>query len=128
MNIGTFRAAFPEFKNTETYPDAQITFWAALAEQQLPQSLWKTIWPQACNLYVAHELVIAQQNLRATNAGGTPGTSSGGQATSKTVGSATVQYDAMSTTEKDAGYWNLTSYGKQLYRFIKMFGAGCIQL
>jgi hypothetical protein len=128
MTAGAFRAAMPEFASTETYPDVQVNMYMNLAQQQLSQALWQNLWGYACNLYTAHELVLAQQNQKAAQAGGVPGTNSGGQATSKTVGGGTVQYDAISTTEKDAGYWNLSSYGKQLYRFIRLFGAGCIQL
>lgn len=127
MDITVFRQSFPEFVDTAVYPDAQITFWATLAEAQLPQCVWKTIWPIAVNLYVAHEIVIARQNVNASAVGGSPG-QSGGIANTKTVGSVTVGYDSSSQTEKNAGWWNRTTYGQQLYRLIQIFGAGCVQL
>lgn len=124
---GVFRTNFPEFASTTSYPDSMIDFWAGLAELQVRQSIWKNAWVQGVSLYVAHELVIASQNLKSSKVGGAPG-QSGGIANTKTVGSVTVGYDANTTTEKDAGYWNLTNYGKQFIRLARIFGAGAIQL
>jgi hypothetical protein len=72
-------------------------------------------------------VTLAAQNQKAGVIGGVPGGNSG-PASSKTVGSVTVAYDTAQTAEKDAGYWNLTTYGKQFIRLARMFGAGCIQL
>lgn len=127
FDTATFRANFPEFGDTVAYPTSMLDFWATLAEQQLPQCVWKKIWVQAVSLYVAHEITLASQNLKAGQNSGVPGTS-GGVPSSKTVGSVSVSYDSTDTSEKDAGWWNLTNYGKQLYRLMQMFGAGCIQL
>lgn len=127
MDIGKFRSAFPEFASTVKYPDGQITFWAVLAEQQVLESVWKTTWQTGVMLYVAHEVTLAAQNAKAGAIGGTPGTS-GGIANNKTVGSVTVGYDSSTTTEKDAGWWNLTNYGKQFIRLARIFGARAIQL
>lgn len=127
MNVPAFRQAFPEFSNTEVYPTAMVDFWAALAEAQVRQCVWKTQWSVGVNLYVAHELVLARQNTKTAKFGGAPGTF-GGVANTKTVGTATVGYDSVTTGEKDAGYWNLTNYGKQFIRLARIFGAGAIQL
>lgn len=127
MNIPAFRSAFPEFTNTEVYPTAMIEFWADLAECQVRKCVWKKKWAAGVNLYVAHELVLAAQNVRTAKFGGAPGTF-GGIANNKTVGTATVGYDSVSASEKDAGYWNLTNYGKQFYRLTQIFGAGALQL
>jgi hypothetical protein len=94
---------------------------------QVLQTIWKNAWLHGVSLYVAHELVLANQNIKAASVGGSPGQSAG-VATSKTVGTATVSYDATSISEKDAGFWNLTNYGKQFYRLVKIFGARPIQL
>lgn len=127
MDIPAFRTAFPEFESTVIYPTALITLWSGVAEQMVPQRLWKTMWTTGCQLYTAHELVLAAQNQKSANSGGVPGTS-GGVANTKTVGSVSVGYDAATTTEKDAGYWNLTTYGKQFIRLARIFGAGAVQL
>lgn len=127
MDLSAFRAAFPEFTNTTKYPDAQLTFWSAFAEAQLPLCVWKDTKPFAVYLYTAHEITMAYQNVQSSTSGGTPGVQ-GGIANTKTVGSVTVGYDQTLNSEKDAGWWNNTNYGKQLYRLIKIFGAGAIQL
>lgn len=127
MNVPAFRQAFPEFANTEVYPTAMVDFWASLAEAQVRPQVWKTQTGVGVNLYVAHELVLAAQNAKTAKFGGAPGTF-GGVANTKTVGTATVGYDSVTTGEKDAGYWNLTNYGKQFIRLARIFGAGAIQL
>ncbi len=127
FDIAVFRAAFPEFASTVVYPDAMLTFWGELAETQVRQCIWGTIWQKGVSLYVAHEITLAAQNTKASAVGGVPGVS-GGIANTKTVGSASIGYDTTSTAEKDAGWWNLTNYGKQFIRLARIFGAGAIQL
>lgn len=127
FTAGAFRAAFPEFANTELYPDPQIDFWAELAQAQVNQCRWGNQWLRGVYLYTAHELVLARQNAQAAAVGGNPG-QQGGIANTKTVGNATIGYDASTSTEKDAGWWNLTTYGKQFIRLARIFGAGCVQL
>lgn len=127
FTAGQFRTAFPEFKDNVVYSDQLITTWASVAQAQVSQTKWGTQWLLGVNLYVAHEITIEAQQQRAAAAGGAAGTF-GGVANTKTVGSATVGYDATTTTEKDAGWWNLTTYGKQFIRLARIFGAGCVQL
>lgn len=125
--VSEFRTEFPEFSDTVVYPSPQIMFWAGLAEKQVLEKYWGTAQEYGIKLYVAHEITLAAQNAKQAKFKGMPGTS-GGIANSKTVGSATVSYDAGTTTEKDAGYWNLTIYGKQFIRLTRVFGAGALQL
>lgn len=127
MDKAAFRTEFPEFASTVKYPDAQLDFWASIAEKQTVQTIWLDLYPFAVKLYVAHEIVLASQNVQASSSGGYPG-QSGGIAASKSVGSVSVSYDQNTTTEKNAGWWNLTNYGKQYFRLSRMFGAGAIQL
>ncbi len=127
MDIPAFRTAFPEFADTAVYPTTQISFWAALAEKLVLPSVWGTCRDQGVQLYVAHEITLAAQSKKAAAVGGVPG-NQGGIANTKTVGSVTVGYDSTSTSEKDAGWWNLTTYGKQFIRLARIFGAGCVQL
>lgn len=127
MDVGVFRTAFPEFKDTAAYPTEMVTFWADIAELQVLQKIWGGMWQKGVFLYVAHEITLARQNAKIGNNGGMPGTS-GGVANTKTVGTVTVGYDSQATSEKDAGYWNLTNYGKQFIRMARIFGAGAIQL
>lgn len=127
FDIALFRTQFPEFADTVKYPSAQITLWVTLAEQMVRECVWKRSWTLGISLYVAHEITIAALNSKAAKVGGTPGTS-GGIANTKTVGQATVGYDSTSTSEKDAGWWNRTTYGQQFIRLARIFGAGAIQL
>ena len=127
MVIADFRAQFPEFANETTYPDAQINFWASIAERMVNKCLWCDMYDFGVKLYVAHELTLAAQNLKASTTGGVPGTF-GGVAQSKTVGSVSVSYDSNNTSYQNAGWWNLTNYGKQFWNLVLLFGAGCIQL
>lgn len=127
FTAGQFRTQFPEFLDTTVYPDQQIDFWAVVAQKQVRECVWVDQWLLGVSLYVAHEITLAAQNAKTAGAGGMPGTS-GGVANTKTVGSVTVGYDSQVTSEKDAGYWNLTNYGKQFYRLMRIFGAQCIQL
>lgn len=118
-----FRKDFPEFTDTMKYPDAMLDFWGVVAEQQVNACVWKKLTLQGIELYVAHEITIAAQSVAAANIGGTPGQAPG-IANSKTVGSVSVGYDASTTTEKDAGWWNKTTYGQQFIRLARIFGAG----
>lgn len=122
-----FRKAFPEFNDTSLYPDESLDFWGGIAETQVNPSRWHNMTERGIYLYTAHELVLASQSARAAAAGGMPGGMSGPMNT-KTVGSVTAGYDTQLAGEKDAGHWNLTTYGKQFIRLARMFGAGVIQL
>jgi len=127
LDIPLFRTQFPEFADTVEYPTSMITFWTQLAELQVRECIWCKAWSLGVSLYVAHEITLAAQNKKIANANGMPGTT-GGVPNTKTVGGVTVGYDAATTTEKDAGYWNLTTYGKQFIRLARIYGTKAIQL
>lgn len=127
MDIPAFRVEFTEFSDTVKYPTTMISFWATLAEKLVLECIWKDCWTAGVKLYVAHEITLAAQSAAAGKIGGTPGTF-GGIPNTKTVGSVTAGYDAQGNSEKDAGYWNLTNYGKQFIRLARIFGAGAVQL
>ncbi len=125
--ISAFRGAFPEFTDATRYPDAMINVWASLAIQQLDPCIWGNSYTLGTQLMTAHNLVLANQNVQTSKNGGAPGTF-GGVANSKTVGAASVAYDSANTSVKDAGFWNLTNYGKQFYQLVRIFGTGAVQL
>jgi len=127
FTVPGFRSAFPEFASTEKYPDAVILGWAQVATLQVDCRRWKGMTATGINLYVAHEITLEAQSIAAAKIDGTPGGQTG-VVNTKTVGSVTVGYDTQGATEKDAGYWNLTAYGKQFYRLVRIFGAGVVQL
>lgn len=127
LDIAQFRKNFPEFNDTARYPDSMILFWSTIAFQQVNECRWKKMYLNGVQLYTAHEIVLASRNSATAINGGAPGTN-GGLVNSKTVDGVTVSYDTTSTAEKNAGYYNLTVYGQQFYRFAMLFGAGSIQL
>lgn len=125
--VGTFRETFPEFSSVEKYPDSLISGWAAFATAMVNPRAWKNQTAMGINLYVAHEITLEAQSIAASKIGGTPG-GQAGVVNTKTVGSVTVGYDVQATSEKNAGWWNLTTYGKQFYRLLRIFGSGVVQL
>lgn len=127
FNAAQFRKSFPEFADLARYTDDQIIFWAQYASLILDPCKFGKMYVNALSLYVAHEITLSAQSVSAAQNGGVPG-SQGGIANTKTVGSASIGYDATSTSEKDAGWYNLTNYGKQLWRLIGLFGQGAVQL
>ena len=126
MDNKVFRATFPEFNDLSVYPDEALTAWGDFATTQVNCNRWKGSTNMGIMLYAAHEMVLIGQGLKAAAAGGVPGAVSG-PTSAKTVGSVSVTYDTQAAVEKDAGYWNLTTYGKQFYRLSRMFGTGVIQ-
>lgn len=125
----SFRAAFPEFADNARYPDAMLDFWSGIGERLMfpQQHRWDTVYDYGLQLFVAHNITLAAQNVAASGSGGVPGSVSG-PTTSKAVGSVSVSYDAASSIEPNAGHWNLTTYGKMLIHLARMIGAGGIQI
>lgn len=125
--VANFRQTFPEFQDNDKYPDSLISGWASIATAMINPRAWKNQTQLGINLYVAHEITLEAQSIAAAKIGGVPGAQAG-VVNTKTVGSVTVGYDVQSTSEKNAGWWNLTTYGKQFYRLLRIFGSGVVQL
>lgn len=128
MDLNAFRAAFPEFSDKARYPDAMLTFWSGLATAQVNPCRWKDQTSVGIFLYVAHEITMAAQNFQTGSLGGVPGSGSPGAISTKTIGSVSVSYDTASSSEKDAGWWNATNYGRQYIHLARLFGVGAVQL
>ena len=127
FDIKAFRVAFSEFNDTAKYPDELIEFWSGLGELLVRPSIWKKAWQQGMSLYVAHHIVLARRHQKEAKFGKAPAMSDG-VLSNKTVGGVTIGYDSNASNEEKAGQWNLTTYGKQFYQLVRIFGAGCIQL
>jgi len=127
MDVTTFRTDFPEFSDATNWPDSQINFYLAIADKMLLVSRWDDMKPYGVELFVAHNIVLAKSSFDSSNAGGLPGMLSG-PTSSKAVGSASISYDTQAGIEKDAGHWNMTTYGKQFIHLARMMGAGAVQL
>lgn len=127
--VSDFRNHYPQFADTSKYPDAQIQFRLNLADIQLIGEgvTGKQLFPYFAELYVAHYMKLWGDDSRAAQAGGAGGSTNGVQA-SKSVDKVSVSYDTGMTLNPDAGFWNNSRYGAELYQMITMFGAGGRQL
>lgn len=128
FDIAAFRAAFPEFGDPATYPDAQIAFWAGLAELSLDERRWGKFYPYGLMLFVAHFLALAKQNEQSGQGGGVPGTGGSGTISSKKVGEVQVTYSQKTGDVDGGGEWNATSYGRKYLELMRLIGHGCYQL
>ena len=120
-----FRAAFPEFWDSSVFTNAQISFWAGEAANELTPRRMGNSLTVATYLFIAHNIVLGARAAAASAAGGIPGEATG-PTSSKSVDKVSVSYDTASAAIEGAGAYNLTSYGQRLYRMIKAFSAGPI--
>ena len=127
FDTALFREQFPAFTDVVRYPDAMIAFWSSIAINMLIEARWGSVYTQGLSLYVAHEISLAAADAKQSSVGKTPGQGNG-LVSNKAVGSASKGYDNASSIEKDAGFWNLTTYGQQFYRLSRMIGAGALQV
>lgn len=126
ISVPQFRANFPEFSSTATYPTSQVQFYLDLAYSMLNASRWGRQLPFGIQLYTAHNISMEAQMMSQVQAGGIAGANGGGLGvvTAKSVDKVSVSLDASSAQDKLAGDYNLTLYGVRLWKLIKLFGAG----
>ena len=126
LSIDAFRRAFPEITAAK-YSDASVQIRLTLADKFFSPDRFPEgeVRDHAMALYTAHFLT-----LHGSLAAGGSGKESGrlGVVSSKSVDGASVSFDTGSGVEDGAGQWNLTTYGRELYLLIRVFGAGAIQL
>lgn len=127
MDAATFRANFPEFTSTATYPDAQVNMWLGVAANRVDSGAWGALTDLGLQLFTAHNLVMMARRQKTAAVGGIPGATQG-VLTAKAVDKVSASYDAGSTTHEDAGNWNATDYGVQFWEYAQMMGAGGLQL
>ncbi len=127
VTASSFRQNFPAFSDTTKYPDTLVDFWIGINTNLINSDRWKDMTDFGIQLITAHELVLEAQGAKAAAIGGFPGTNTG-TVNNRSADKLTVGYDSTVAAQKDAGHWNLTSYGTRYYRFAMMFGAGPIQV
>jgi hypothetical protein len=125
--IKTFRESFPEFADTALYTDGMLNFWSCFATRMVNCGRWKSQTLMGIYLYVAHEITLAAKDYKTASMGGAPG-GNAGMVNTKTVGPVTVGYDTEAVAERNAGWFNSTSYGRQFFRLARIFGSGAVQL
>lgn len=127
MDNNAFRSAFPEFSDSDRYPDSMLNFWASFGEKMLNKSRWAELYDNGLFLFVAHQSTIAANEREASALGSSGGTASS-VISSQSVGDVSVVYDTNNALETKAGHWNLTIYGRQYIRLARLFGMGGRQL
>lgn len=127
MDITAFRTTFPEFADEAKYPDTMVTTWATIGETLLNTERWATLYTTGLQLYVAHQITLAYQDLSQANKGRSPG-STGGVIGNKGVGDVSVSYDTHAITLESAGNFNMTRYGREFWNLMMIVGMGGYQL
>lgn len=117
MDIEQFRSRYPSFTE-DAYPDSVVALRLDLAEKFFAG--WEEAVKDHCSgLYVAHYLSAHGSSSSAPAMGIVSG---------KSVDGASVSYDTGTTAEQGAGFWNATTYGRELYQLMRIFGAGAVQI
>lgn len=127
VTLVSFRQAFPAFASPVDYPEPMVTLWLDTATQLVNASRWGALTDLGVQLAAAHYLAIESKAAKSGQAGQTPG-GSVGILTSKSAQGVSGSYDVSTATEKDAGHWNMTTYGLRFYRLAKLMGAGPLQI
>jgi hypothetical protein len=123
MDLPTFRTTFPDFADTIRWPDAQVQFWLDLASTIMDAYRWGPWYDLGQALYTAHNLAISAQEAKTGGAGTVIAPTA-----SKGAGPLSVSYDIDAVTYRNAGAWNMTTYGIRYYELRQMIGSGGIQL
>lgn len=126
LSILDFRTDFPAFTE-ERYPDGSVQVQLDLANKFFSKTRWRDeqVRDHVMGLYAAHFLSA----YGSESAGGTGGGSSTlGIVSSKSVDGASVSFDTSTNAWKDAGFWNSTPYGRELWYLMRIFGAGAVQI
>lgn len=135
-----FRQNFPEFNNVSQYPDAQVQMWLTFSYSRLntgapgaappfsnPSSPWGNLLDMGAMLLTAHNIVMGRQNQSTAARRGAPGVATG-PINSKSVDKVSVGYDTTIASLKDAGHYNLTTYGTRYKELERIAGAGAVQV
>lgn len=143
QDLSAFSVATPPVDGGPSYSNEDVQFWLNIAGIMLNQRRWgpsaKDVWPAlptdlkltqydyGCELFVAHNLVLeAQANAAAAN-GAPPGVTEG-PINSKSVDKVSVGYDTQAAIERNAGNWNLTTYGLRFIKLARFLGSGPLQV
>lgn len=127
ITVAQFRADFPEFSSSTTFPTAQIQFWLNAAYNFVNAAVWGDSTDMGAELFTAHNVALEARAQQEAANGGVPGQQTG-PINSKSVDKVSVGYDTGAGTEENGGHWNLTVYGTRFLRFAKLFGAVPLQV
>jgi hypothetical protein len=127
VSVARFRALLPEFADSSIYLDEMIQPWLWIAGRQLDAGRWGSMLHVGISWFAAHQLALQRIATLAAQRGGSPGASLG-IINSKSVNGVSIGYDTGLAGLKDAGDWNLTTYGIRFLNFARMFGSGGTQV
>ncbi|CDG39627.1 DUF4054 domain-containing protein [Asaia bogorensis] len=125
MTASDFLTLFPEFSDATRFPMPTVSLWLQMGRSFVDETRWGASTNLGIGLFVAHQLTVGAQTAAAVQGGATPGV---GVISSKSVGPLSKSYDTSIGGYDDAGFWNTTSYGRQYWAFVSLFGAGGTQL
>lgn len=121
VTAAKFRADFPEFASTVSYPDSMVNFWLGFAAKLLLSDRWADMLDYGIELMTAHNVVIAKRNAATPGAIAAP-------VASKSVDKVSVSYNTNAIVLENAGHWGGTTYGIQFLQLARMVGSGGMQL
>ena len=127
LDESTFRQTMPVFADLDLYPAFQFNFYLKLGKKLLPESRWDDLLDEGLTFFVAHYLTLYARDMAFVDVGGIGGKVVGNE-TSKSIDGVSKSMDVSSVIITDAGHWNQTTFGIQLYQLMLMFGARGIQL
>ncbi len=87
----------------------------------------KSLLDVGVELFIAHNLALEVQATDAAALNAVPGTVAG-PIVSRSAGGVSISYDSSSGVERDAGHWNMTTYGRRLANLMNIVGAVPIQI
>ena len=125
LSVDDFRSRNPAF-TASLYPDSQVEARLVLASKffSLEGFPDEDLLRHVVALYVAHYLTIGGS----TEANAMGGGANPNPFASKSVDGVSVSYDTSSAIETNAGFWNATAFGRELWQLMKIFGAGARQI
>lgn len=119
ITLQQFRDTMPAFQDQSKYPDPMVQMWLNVASQ-LSSATWGQFWQPGVMMLTAHNLLM---DIAANGPGGGVG-----MMISKSLGPGSVGYDVTTASEKDAGQYNATTYGRRYISMARMVGMGGAQI
>jgi hypothetical protein len=122
-DLATFTSIFPEFNSWVSTNGGGATFWLTQAQASLALGALGSNADLAVYLFMAHNIVLGQQDLQDQQAGDLPGGTLG-PISSKSVGPVSVSYDTSGLADPKARAYNATSYGQRLWALLTAAAMG----
>jgi hypothetical protein len=127
LTVAEFRVIFPAFANAAIFSDATVAYWInqAVTLPIINAERWGQFYSFGIGLFVAHILTLGNAQRNFMSSGGGLGS---GVPASKSVNGVSISYDTQLGQEANAGWYGLTTYGSMFLRYLRMAGAGPMQI